>query len=240
MILSIQQESIAKGNRDVDLRIAADQYRQNQDAAIDEHQQTQYVAYLHEISDLLLNNNFTLNRQILTGIVRPKTLTLLRQLDPIRKSYLLRFLHESRLLSRLSHSLLHLNDADFNYIQIGVKRNHINMRYVFFSGIQLENASLNYISFGNSDFSGARLYRTSFEGVNCEYCNFHLANLQESRFNIVTLFKSDFTNANLRNASIPEDQVSDLIFNYSIFFIILPNVSIIDGQSRIDYWSNIT
>jgi hypothetical protein len=62
VVLSLQQESIAKINRDGDLRIAAEQHQQNLELAIDEQRNAQLVAYIREVSDLFLANNFSLNR----------------------------------------------------------------------------------------------------------------------------------------------------------------------------------
>jgi hypothetical protein len=108
IVLSLQQESIAKINRDVDLRIAVEQHQRNLELATDEQRNALLVAYIREVSDLLLANNFSLNKQILSSIVRPKTLAALRQLDAIRKGYLLRFLLESRLIYRndIDHFLI--------------------------------------------------------------------------------------------------------------------------------------
>jgi hypothetical protein len=108
IILALQQQSIATTNREMDLHVATNQRRQNLELAIDEQRNGQFIAYMREISDLLLVNNFSLNKQILIAIVRPKTLAVLRQLDVIRKGYLVRYLHESRLISKMNPPYLSL------------------------------------------------------------------------------------------------------------------------------------
>ncbi|CAF0908599.1 unnamed protein product [Adineta steineri] len=120
VILALQQKSIAKENREMDLYIAINQHRQNLELAIDEQRNAQFVAYIREISDLLLVNSFSLNKQILMGIVRPKTLATLRQIDVIRKGYLVRYLHESRLISIMSSAYLSLSGADLNHIDLSI------------------------------------------------------------------------------------------------------------------------
>lgn len=69
VILTLQQEFIAKTNSDVDLHIACEQHQQNLALALDEQRHTQLVTYMREISDLLLANKFSLNQLILTSIV---------------------------------------------------------------------------------------------------------------------------------------------------------------------------
>ena len=58
VIFTIQQESIAQTNRDVDLRIATERYQQKLALAIDEQCNAQLVAYIREVSDLLLAKFF--------------------------------------------------------------------------------------------------------------------------------------------------------------------------------------
>jgi len=96
---------------------------------------------MREVSDLLLANNFSLNKVILTSIVRPKTLAALRQLDVTRKIYLLQFLHESRLLSTLNPSSLNLEGANLSHIHIGSPGESTDMRYITLYGASLDNAS---------------------------------------------------------------------------------------------------
>jgi hypothetical protein len=47
-------------------------------AAEHEQRNTQLVTYIREVSDLLLDNNFSLNEQMLTSVIRSKTLNTLR------------------------------------------------------------------------------------------------------------------------------------------------------------------
>jgi hypothetical protein len=232
VILTLQQESIAKANRDVDLRIAAEQQQQNLELAIDEQSNAQLVAYIHEISDLLLVNNFSLNKKILTSIVRPKTLSALRQLDVTRKGYLLRFLHESRLINVSNPPFLSLQDAEFNYIHIGLLKGSIDMRRVSFSGGYFDNSSFTSISFGYSDFSYSSLCGASFDVVSFDYVKFNNALLKEADFNVSPVYKADFTGANMINAKISQQQVP--FFDSILFFFL----SMTDLYCWIDFRSH--
>lgn len=117
VILTFQQESIAKTNRDTDLQIAERQHQQNLDLAIDKQRNTLLVTYMDDISDLLLANNLSLNKQILTAIVYPKTLAALRQLDSIRKGHLIQFLRNSRLIATENPTFLSLRYADLSTLR---------------------------------------------------------------------------------------------------------------------------
>jgi len=207
IILTLQQESIAKGNREVDLRIADEDHQQNIELNIDQQRNGQLVGYIREVSDLLLENNFSLNQQILTSIVRPKTLAALRQLDVTRKVYLVLFLHESRLLSISNSSFLNLADANLSYIHIGSPEANIDMRSVSFSGAILDNSSFTSISFGFTDFSYAKLRGASFVAINFDNVNFYLARLEYAQFDIGTVDEADFTLANLTGAKISQKKV---------------------------------
>ncbi|CAF2923999.1 unnamed protein product [Rotaria sp. Silwood2] len=148
IILALQQKSIAETNRDVDLRITADQHRQNVELALDGQRDAKLVAYMNEISHLLLTNNFSLSKRILTSIVRPKTLAVLRQIDVTRKGYLIQFLRESRMISTTSPPVLSLAGADLNDIDLSEHEKPVDMRQVSFFGASLDDASFTRVSLG--------------------------------------------------------------------------------------------
>lgn len=207
VILTLQQESIAKINRNVDLRIATERHQQNLALAIDEQRNAQLVAYMREVSDLLLANNFSLSKQILKSIVQPKTLAALRQLDETRKSYLLRFLHESQLLSTLNPPFLRLVGANLSHIHIGTVGESTNMRYTSLNGASLENALFTSVSFGYSDFSYARLHGASFHSISFDHASLYCAQLQNTSFDACSIYNADFSSVNMIGATIPENQV---------------------------------
>jgi uncharacterized protein YjbI with pentapeptide repeats len=124
-----------------------------------------------------------------------------------RKGYLLRFLLESRLISKRHPPFLDLADADFNQIQIGVRGYATDMRSVSFSLANLENSSFTSISFAYSDFAGARMCGASFNVVSFDYVNFRLAQLQETDFILSNIYKADMTSANMLGSNISLKQV---------------------------------
>ncbi|UJR08862.1 hypothetical protein I4U23_013117 [Adineta vaga] len=209
IILAFQQESIAKTNRDIDLQIASKQHQQNLDLAIDEQRNTLLVTYIDDISDLLLANNLSLNRQILNAIVYPKTLAVLRQLDSIRKGHLIQFLRNSRLIATENPTFLSLRYADFNSVRLGSLRESINMQYISFASSYLENASFISGSFSHSDFTFSRMHGTLLNS-SFNYATFHEADLTEVDFSNSSVYKADFTAANLRNAKISSAKLNSV------------------------------
>ena len=207
IIITLQQESIAKANRDADLHIAEEQHKQNFELAIDEQRNAHLTAYMHEISNLLLANNFSLNKKMVGYIIRPKTFAILRQLDVTRKGYLLRFLEESELLSMSNTSFLDLNGADFDDIQIGLPGDNIDMRHSSFSAASFKNASFAFTSLGYSDFSFCNLRGASFLFDNLDYIKFNNAKLQDADFGESNIYKADLSRANMTNTKISQKQV---------------------------------
>ncbi|CAF3715466.1 unnamed protein product [Adineta steineri] len=151
VILALQQKSIAKENREMDLYIAINQHRQNLELAIDEQRNAQFVAYIREISDLLLVNSFSLNKQILMGIVRPKTLATLRQIDVIRKGYLVSFFGA------------YLENATFVNLSLGGSSfGGAYLRGASFHSAALENVIFDSVAAQETDFTGADVYAADF------------------------------------------------------------------------------
>ncbi|CAF3577341.1 unnamed protein product [Rotaria sp. Silwood1] len=153
------------------------------------------------------SNNFSLNKQILTSIIRPKTLATLRRLDTTRKSYLFRFLHESRLIFMLNPPFINLDGANLSSIIISSLEEGTDMRRVFLSNVNLNNASFTFVSFGNSVFKYTRLRGPAFHSVSFEYVNFVGAQLQEANLIVTNVYKADFTSVNMMGAKISQKQV---------------------------------
>ena len=208
IVLAIQQDSIAQENRNTDLRIAAEEHEQNLELTIDEQRNQQLVNFINYMSDLLLEKNFSLNKQILKSIIRPKTLATLRQLDETRKTYLLRFLHESELLSVNKPTYLSLHTANLSYIRLGTFGLQTDMRSTSLAGAYMYKSTITSTSFDYSDFRETNLTGASFFNVIFRNANFDHALLQHTYFDTLSLVKdADFSTANLTGANITDDMV---------------------------------
>ncbi|CAF1175613.1 unnamed protein product, partial [Adineta ricciae] len=205
IVLAIQQDSIAQENRNTDLRIAAKEHEQNLELTIDEQRNQQLVNFINYMSELLLEKNFSLNKQILKSIIRPKTLATLRQLDETRKVYLLRFLHESELLSVNKPTYLSLYTANLSHICLGTSGIQTDMRSTSLAGAYMYKSTITSTSFDYSDFRETDFTGASFFNVIFRNANFDLASLPYSYFDTLSLVKdADFSSANLTGANITD------------------------------------
>lgn len=161
-------QQIALANRQKDLQIVADQ----QQAAI-------LKTYSDDMTDVMLNHGL---RQSKLGdevriVARTKTLTALRQLDPLRKAFLIQFLYEAQLITITSpnddNPIISLRDADLSGItlssNIGLRRinvyanpdpngvNHCNLNHIDLSGADLTRADLNIVNLRDARITGATM-----------------------------------------------------------------------------------
>ncbi|CAF1289468.1 unnamed protein product [Adineta steineri] len=204
--------------------------------------ETILVKYLDDISNLLMLDN----QSKIFAQIRTKTLTTLRQLDAERKKSILLFLCESELICRnpqyLNSSLVKLNDADFNGIQLdGTDDNKCSFTRLKLYDAYLSNSSFIDCYIDYSDFSHTTmnkvvffkrvLIRTSFKFASlneAKFCNMKLSTIN---FIGASLIRSDFTgtvwdnttvdftNANLTDAKLSDKQLK----NSTLDNCILPN-----------------
>ncbi|CAF0918337.1 unnamed protein product [Didymodactylos carnosus] len=212
IVLAIQQQNIGEKNRQKDLQIADQQQKESI-----------LTNFVKEISELLLEKNFSLTQETMARIVRPKALTAIRQLDPTRKSYLIQFLYESKLLSTNGRQLpVDLTDADLNNLNLG---NKMFKRLVGFSELYLPETSLINATFTSrilisSDFNNADLTGANFSYSLLGFTNFRKAILDGVDFRYVAVPGVDFTKASMLGTKITEHQLSDAL---SISNAVLPN-----------------
>ncbi|CAF1446178.1 unnamed protein product [Didymodactylos carnosus] len=211
IVLAIQQQNIGEKNRQKDLQIADQQQKESI-----------LTNFVKEISELLLEKNFSLTQETMARIVRPKALTAIRQLDPTRKSYLIQFLYESKLLSTNGRQLpVDLTDADLNNLNLG---NKMFKRLVGFSELYLPETSLINATFTSrilisSDFNNADLTGANFSYSLLGFTNFRKAILDGVDFRYVAVPGVDFTKASMLGTKITEHQLSDAL---SISNAVLP------------------
>lgn len=226
VVIALQQHNSAKENRKKDLEIAQqlrdqqfqldeqrraqefqlDEARRSQDLAITDNQQRDAVfnAYIRDLSHLLLISDYVLTRSMLDSIVRPMTLTVLRQLDPTRKVLLLKFLFESKMISsEYPDTRLDLTDADLN----GIDLDRQPMKNLSLVGASLINASFLSMDFNEAEFEATDLTDASFLDVFLQRASFYRSRLVRVRFNQSELILADLSLADLRNSTLTENQL---------------------------------
>ncbi|CAF1139824.1 unnamed protein product, partial [Didymodactylos carnosus] len=151
-------------------------------------------------------------------LVHAKTLTALRQLDPKRKVYLVKYLYECKLIARAAYSsVIDMYDADLNNVDFSGTSS--------FSSISLVGAQLVGASFANrnltySDFSYANLTGTNFQNCQLQNADFTGAFLQQTDFTNSDLSGADFTETDLTGSNVNAKQ---LFTTTSFQAAILPN-----------------
>ncbi|CAF1443374.1 unnamed protein product [Rotaria sp. Silwood1] len=232
-LLRKQDLEIAELRREQELNIsivqalAADrQHKHDLSLADNLQKESVLVGYLKEMADLLDKNKFTLDNHVGVSIVRPKTLSALRQLDSHRKVHLIRFLYESELIIT-GKNPLDLSDADLDGIDLSfLNLDSISLKSVHMRHALLIRANLSFADFSNSlltstNFSGTKMsVGTKFYWAQAEYADFsrissvkvnmnridahgasfRFASLNQATFHDAHLQYADFEGASVRNA----------------------------------------
>lgn len=140
--------------------------------------------YIDKMSELLLVNNLRKSEENeeVRNIARVRTLAVLRQLDPPRKTNVLQFLVEAGLVEK-GRSVVNLRGARLDFADLD---------YVPLFQIDLNFAILNCARLNRTDLSGASL------------CGTYLvrSNLQEADLSNAILKKASLDYANLKHAKL--------------------------------------
>jgi uncharacterized protein YjbI with pentapeptide repeats len=225
VIYTIQQNNIAKQQREQDLAIATNIRIQDQMQTDELRIQTVYDIYINDISMRLLDKNFNTSNKKLLIHIRAKTLDTLRQLDVERKRKVILFLYEICLLRQNCQHQLSLSEADLRDIKfIDSSAFSCTFKFLVFHNVLANNMSfymcnlneavfdgstMNYSQFNGSyivraSFIGAHLMGASFSNTNFRYVNFTNADLRYSKF-----FKHPFMNVDLTNADLFGSDITD-------------------------------
>ncbi|CAF1181015.1 unnamed protein product [Adineta steineri] len=217
-------------------------------------QDTVLNAYLEKVSQLLLNHQFNLSSNIRKSIIRPKTLTTIRQLDATRKTLLVKFLYESSLLLRRetdddsisNEKDVDLSDANLNGIIMGnqnIDIERVNLFRISLSKVTLINSSFTFCSLNCANFERSILDGSSFRNSHLRDTNLFRTSLAYADFTGATLSGSNLILANLTGSNILDSQLVDV----SLERTILPNGTIThmynlvhNGDARnctLNHWS---
>lgn len=236
IVMALQQHQFGKENRQNDIEIARqhrqqafeineqhrkqeillDETRRSQDLSIADKYQRDSVfnSYIRELTGILLRNKFELNRPLLDSVIRPMTLTILRQLDSSRKVLLLKFLYESKMLqTNFEETRVDLTDADLDHIEI----NEIHLHNLSLVGSSLKNATFIRTDLTNADFERVDLSNSRFFNVNLNQVSFYRTNLQHVDFSQSKFSRTDLTKSNLNQSTINRSQFAGVsLFNHAI------------------------
>ena len=185
------------------LHLADVQHQADQQNALDQQRATILQTYIDNIQDLLLHDNLLKssadpsNPYYDIGILaRARTLTALQGLDPERKSLLVQFIYEARLIGFVDSTgkpigpIINLFRANLN---------GANLMETFLIGADLDGANLN-----GADLNGAYLLQADLVNANLMKANLFAARLDGARLDGARLDGANLNEANLNEANLNE------------------------------------
>jgi uncharacterized protein YjbI with pentapeptide repeats len=191
----------------------------------DQQQETALQTYLDRMSDLLLNNKLREVRPKNEGyggnevrnVARSRTLTILPQLNGVRKRELVRFLYETGLIDR-RNTVLSLNAADLHEANLssaylsyadlwyanlrGANLSNVNLSSADISYADLSKANLNGTYFGSADPLVADHFVTDLGGADLSG-----ADLRGAYLNFANLRGANLSNVNLKGTHVTQEQL---------------------------------
>lgn len=202
------ERAIAHEQRAVERELAREQREAERRLARHRLEETDLQNYFERMATLLLEENLRQSDQSaeVRTIARTYTLTALRNLNGPRRSNLLRFLYEARLIvgTAASPSVIDMHEADLRTIQLdGTPLNEIAL-----VGANLEQASLRATSLVRANLGSARLL-----GANLELASLRRAILRDANLEAANLRRANLWGANLGGAALTGAVLSGAALN---------------------------
>ncbi len=195
--------------------------------ALDQQQATILQTYIANIQDLILKYNLlgestkpnNSSDAAMIGeareLARARTLTAIQGLDPERKSILLQFLYETKLIGftyeggavtavRAANPIINLDGADLS----GADLSGVFLEAATLSGVDLDGAGLNgdilncTHTLGNPVFKIASIRGVDLSGANFNHADLRRADLSYANLSGANLNSSNLTVANLSCANL--------------------------------------
>ncbi len=208
-----------RAERKNELKIAEERTRSDRAIAADTMQENLLQAYIDHMTELLLDKGLRTSapNDEIRDIMRTRSLTVLRILDPVRKGLLVRFLSEASLIEKkdfiIDLSLVDLRWANLCEASLpGVCLGSVNLSEANLSGADLNGSELRKSDMIRANLGGADLTRADLRaadlseadlsGANLTRANLNNANLREASLAGASLNNADLTGANLRDADL--------------------------------------
>ena len=218
---------IAEENRRKDFKIAEENRRKDREVAEDQQHHSIITEYQTFLSELILKEGVQLNNtnyEAARFVARFKTLIAFRQLDPERKSLLLKSLYEGKLAGRLDEDMvIDLSSADLTNIDFASPRDQIVLTLpslhpyysMNLSHTNLKNASFNSVSFFNVSFDQAMMDDVVMLSTLTTLISFSGTSLVRTKFLYSHHISVDFSEAQLTQAHFEHYECDRCSFNSS-------------------------
>jgi uncharacterized protein YjbI with pentapeptide repeats len=184
-----------------------EQQRTSAKQLLDQQRQATLNGYFDDMSALVLQSNLTESKSgaPVRAIALARTATAVRNLDGVRKGYLIRYLWEADLITTplptLDLSGVNLHGAVFT----GANLYQVNLSSLDLSNADFTGAALDASDLSGSDLSGAKLNGTNIicfsQSSNSRTTNV-CANLRDSYLAGASLIDADLTGADLTGADL--------------------------------------
>jgi uncharacterized protein YjbI with pentapeptide repeats len=161
------------------------------------------LSYLNDMSEFMLEKGLRTSEPgaDIRELARAKTLTVLQGLDGKRKGILIRFLYQSKLITKdnlvLDLSGADLNDVVLNGNDISDNRDRTFISYLSLADVQLFGTNLRDANFAEAKLSGASLVMADLSNADLSDAHLMFADLRNA-----TLTGANLSNANLLNANL--------------------------------------
>jgi uncharacterized protein YjbI with pentapeptide repeats len=191
----------------VGINLAQQDAKQKQEIEDQQRQETLIQTYFDDMGELLLNNEQPLRKaqptddvSILAGA---KTLSVLNELDPRRKTSVVHFLLDAKLIQKdapiVKLARADLRDVDLSGVNLG--------------GSDLSGANLMGANLSGANLSGAKLDTTYLSGADLGGVRLNGASLLIATLRDADLSGADLSGANLSGALLTRANLSDAKLN---------------------------
>jgi uncharacterized protein YjbI with pentapeptide repeats len=190
------EQNAAERRAEAEREIEQKRAMAEQEIALDNQREAALQAYLDRVSELLLQTNLseeTPDKKVLM-LIRARTLTTLKGLDPDRKTSLFGFLWEAGLIGKFN-----LDYADFS----GADLSGANLR-----GVKLGKANLSRANLHGVTLDKAELLKTNLKGANLSRTTMYDADLRYADLTDADLTDAYLTGANMEGAVYCEEQLN--------------------------------
>lgn len=174
--------------------------------ATNRYQQEALAKYLDQMTALLLDENLrkSSSDSEARSIARARTITALQELDGDRKGLLIRFLHESNLISA-SQTIVSLYDANLSDADLRIA----NLSSADLSGADLSGADLSGADLSGANLSGAILYGGDLNIAILNNADLSGAGLDGAKLNYADLRGADLRGVILHGAILYGAKLDD-------------------------------
>src|SRR6266702_1228396 len=192
--------------------------KNEQKIASDNRQEAALQAYLDRLSELLMKEGLRTSKpeDEVRIAARARTLTILRQLDELRKADVIKFLYESDLISVDADKCVidlagaNLREAFFFLAKLSrVNLIGVELDFAEFSVIDLSEANLTEANLVGVEFFETDLNKATLCNANLCYAKLDEAELSEANFSKALLNRADLSGADLSEAKLNEADLSE-------------------------------